>query len=260
MRSGPQRIVCLTEETTEWLYLLGEQHRIVGISAYTVRPPEAKETKPVVSAFISGSVSKIQGLKPDLVVGFSDIQGELAKTLIQEGLNVLVFNQRSIEEIFQVMETVAAIVHQSQRGAQLIGQMRQKISGMQVRAASLKKRPRVFFQEWDDPLITTIRWVSEAIEIVGGEDCFSERRVCAMAKDRIVDANEVAARNPDLIIGSWCGKAVDFDWIKQKSEWAQVPAVKNNRLYEIDSAEILQPGPALFLSGLDRLSEIITSF
>jgi len=260
MLRGPQRIVCLTEETTEWLYLLGEQERIVGISAYTVRPPEAKETKPVVSAFISGSVSKIQELKPDLVVGFSDIQGELAKKLIEAGLNVLIFNQRSIEEIFQVMETVASLVHQSERGAQLMSQMRQKISAMQVRAAALKRRPRVFFQEWDEPIITTIRWVSEAIEIVGGEDCFTERRVCAMAKDRIVDAGEVATRQPDLIIGSWCGKAVDFDWIRNKPEWSQIPAVKNNRLFEIDSAEILQPGPALFLSGLDRLSEIITSF
>lgn len=260
MLKGPQRIVCLTEETTEWLYLLGEESRIVGISAYTVRPERAKKEKPVVSAFISGSVSKICALKPDLVVGFSDIQGNLAKQLIEAGLNVMVFNQRSIEEIFSVMETVAGLVGKSHRAEVLISEMRARIEAIHKNAAKRAYRPKVFFQEWDEPIISAIRWVSEAIEIAGGEDIFAETRLSSLAKDRIVTAEAVRERNPDLILGSWCGKPMDFNWIKTKPEWKKVSAVENEKIFEIDSAVILQPGPALFLEGIDRLSEAITSF
>jgi iron complex transport system substrate-binding protein len=260
MLKGPQRIVCLTEETTEWLYLLGQEHRIVGISAYTVRPEQAKTEKPVVSAFISGSLPKILALKPDLVVGFSDIQGNLAKQLIEAGLNVMVFNQRSIDEIFSVMETMAAIVGQTIRAENLISEMRAKLESMERQSAKRSLKPKVFFQEWDEPIISAIRWVSEAIEIAGGQDVFAETRSSSLAKDRIVSAEAVRERNPDLILGSWCGKPMDFDWIRAKPEWKDVSAIKNERLYEIDSAVILQPGPALFLEGIDRLSEAITSF
>jgi iron complex transport system substrate-binding protein len=260
MLKGPQRIVCLTEETTEWLYLLGQEHRIVGISAYTVRPEQAKTEKPVVSAFVSGSLPKILALKPDLVVGFSDIQGNLAKQLIEAGLNVMVFNQRSIDEIFSVMETMAGIVGQASRAENLISEMRAKLELIERQSTKRPHRPKVFFQEWDEPIISAIRWVSEAIEIAGGRDIFAETRSSSLAKDRIVSAEAVRERNPDLILGSWCGKPMDFDWIRAKHEWKNVSAIKNKKIYEIDSAVILQPGPALFLEGLDRLSEAITSF
>lgn len=253
--TGPQRIVCLTEETCEWLYLLGEERRIVGISAYTVRPARARREKPKVSTFLSGNVKKIKALKPDLVVGFSDIQADLAQKLIKEGLNVLVTNQRSLPEITETLRLVANLVGQQARGEKLIRDWEKKLHRIRKSVAG-KKKPRVFFQEWDDPVITAIGWVAELIHICGGKNIF-EGKSHPMAKDRIVDLSAVAKGRPEVIIGSWCGKRVDFEWIRTRTELANTPAVKNGRVFEIDSADILQPGPALFLDGVDRLYEAI---
>lgn len=255
MSASPRRIVCLTEETTELLYLLGEEARIVGISAYTVRPPEAARDKPKVSAFIKGNIRRIRALEPDLVIGFSDIQAQLAAELIQAGLNVLVLNQRSLEEIFSAMELVARLVERPREGAALVAEWRSALDAARARAQG-RPRPRVFFQEWDDPIICGIRWVSELIEIVGGDDCFADRRG-ALAKDRIVTAAEVAVARPDAIIGSWCGKPVDFAWVRGKPEWQGAPALARDALYEIDSSIILQPGPALFTDGIAALARCI---
>lgn len=253
--TGPQRIVCLTEETCEWLYLLGEERRIVGISAYTVRPARAAREKPRVSAFLSGNIKKIKALKPDLVIGFSDIQADLAQKLIKEGLNVLVTNQRSLREITETLRLVANLVGQQPRGEKLIRDWEKKLGRIRKSVAG-KKKPGVFFQEWDDPVITAIGWVAELIHICGGKNIFGGKSH-AMAKDRIIDLSAVAKAKPEVIIGSWCGKPVDFEWIRTRTELADTPAVKNGRLFEIDSADILQPGPALFLDGVDRLYEAI---
>ncbi len=251
---GPRRIVCLTEETTELLYLLGEEERIVGISAYTVRPPRAKREKPVVSAFLSGSVSKIKAARPDLVVGFSDIQADLARELIAEGLPVLITNQRSIEEILGTVEWIGSLVGQGDRSRQLTDSWRARLED--VARAQKKLRPiRVFFQEWDEPCISAIRWVSELLELAGGADIFAEVRGESLARARIVEAAEVVKRQPEAVVGSWCGKPVDFDWVR--AAFASTPAVRRGALYEMDPAVILQPGPALFLSGLDQLVECI---
>lgn len=253
--AAPERIICLTEETCEWLYLLGEEKRIVGISAYTVRPARAPQEKPKVSAFISGNVKKIKSLKPDLVIGFSDIQSELAAKLIKEGLNVLVTNQRTIDEIFDTLLLVANLVGKKARGEKFIRAWRAKLQKIAARTRG-KKKPRVFFQEWDEPVITAISWVSELIAICGGHNVFGGKSH-SMAKDRIVSLADVAKARPDVIVGSWCGKPVDFNWVKTRRELAATPALKQSRIYEIDSAEILQPGPALFLDGVDRLYEAI---
>ena len=254
MSDYPHRIVCLTEETTELFYLLGEQDRIVGITAYTERPPEAKRDKPVVTAFISGSIPKIQALKPDLVIGFSDIQGDFAAELIKAGLNVLIMNQRSLDETLNAMLLLGRLVGRESETRALVNDWCGKLETIRAETAG-RPRPRIFFQEWDEPLITGIRWVSELIEIAGGEDCFAELRENPMAKDRITDVETVAARAPDAIIGSWCGKPVDYDWVREK--WKDTKAVRENRLYEIPSEIILQPGPALFLDGIDALKKYI---
>ncbi len=256
----PERIVCLTEETTELLYLLGEEDRIAGITAYTVRPERARQEKPVVSAFISGSLSKIQKLEPDLVIGFSDIQAEFARDLIKAGLNVLILNQRSIEEILNAMLLIGTIVGRREDTQRLIHDWRAAMQATKARATERitrnnGTRPRIFFQEWDEPVITGIRWVSELIEICGGEDCYGELKEASLAKDRIVSVEAVADRRPEAIVGSWCGKAVDFDWVKEK--WQATPAVRDDRLFEIHSSIILQPGPALFLEGLPAMEKIV---
>lgn len=256
-RTGPERIICLTEETCEWLYLLGESKRIVGISTYTVRPARAAKEKPKVSAFISGNVKKIKSLKPGLVVGFSDIQADLAQKLIKEGLNVLVTNQRSIAEIFATLQMVAALVGKEARGKKLIAAWRAKLHRIAHRTRG-KTCPRVFFQEWDEPVISAIGWVSELIEICGGQNVFAGK-AGAMAGERIVTLDAVAKAKPEVIVGSWCGKPVDFDWLRSRPELATTPALLHNRLAEIDSAVILQPGPALFVDGVDRLYEAIWS-
>lgn len=258
----PERIICLTEETTELFYLLGVQDKIVGVTAYTVRPPQAKKEKPIVSSFISGNLPKIKNLNPDLIIGFSDIQHELASKLIKEGLNVLITNQRSLEEIFQTMYLLGTIVDKRKETEILIQSWKQKLKEIQTRCEkriqeNANQKPKIFFQEWDEPIITGIRWVSELIAICGGEDIFQEKQNSSLAKDRIVSLEDVSARNPDIIIGSWCGKPMDKNWIKTREQWSNIKAVQENAIIEIDSSIILQPGPALFLEGIDQLEKSI---
>ena len=253
--ASPERIVCLTEETCEWLYLLGEERRIVGISAYTVRPERARKEKPRVSAFLTGNIRKIKSLNSDLVIGFSDIQADLAAKLIKEGLNVLITNQRTLAEIEHTLMLVARLVGKETTAAKLIKSWHKKIEAIRELVAGKKTR-KVFFQEWDEPVISAITWVSELITICGGENIFANQ-ASSMARDRIVSLSAVKRLKPDVIIGSWCGKPVDFDWIRSRPELAKIPAVLNNELYEIDSAEILQPGPALYLTGIDRIFSAI---
>ncbi|WP_039940040.1 cobalamin-binding protein [Leptospira noguchii] len=255
---GPKRIICLTEETTELLYLLGVEERIVGISAYTVRPLRAKEEKPKVSAFINGNVKRIKELKPDLVIGFSDIQSALAKDLIAEGLNVLVTNQRTILEIFDTLSLLGSIVGKGNETQKLIEGWKRKLDEIE-RVYSSRSQPSVFFQEWDEPIITGISWVSELITLSGGKDCFEHLKTKSLAKDRIVCAADVAKANPDVYIGSWCGKPMNFEWVQKHPDWQNVNAILNHKVYELDPSIILQPGPALFEEGIDQLVKLIHS-
>jgi iron complex transport system substrate-binding protein len=258
---GPQRIVCLTEETTEWLYLLGQEARIVGISGYTVRPRRAREEKPKVSAFLSAKIDKILDLRPDCVFGFSDLQADIAAELIRKGVQVTVFNQRSVEEIFSMLYQVAAIVGQVERGLELLEKMRARLLAIEHAARALPRRPKVFFEEWDEPHISAIRWVSELVGIAGGDDCFPELAVQSLGRDRIIgDGAEIARRNPDIIIGSWCGKKFRPEKVAARPGWEGVNAVKNGQLFEIKSADILQPGPAALTDGVEQLHRIITEW
>lgn len=258
MNYGPQRIVCMTEETTEWLYLLGEESRIVGISGYTVRPPRARAEKPRVSAFLSAKIDKILELRPDCVFGFSDLQADIAAELIRKGVQVTVFNQRSIAEIFSMMYQVAAMVGQAERGLQLMQLMQDRLAAIAQAAAGLKRRPRVFFEEWDEPHISAIAWVSELLGVAGGDDCFPELARMAMGKDRIIaDGAQIIERNPDIIIGSWCGKKFRPEKVAARPGWENVNAVKNGQLFEIKSADILQPGPAALTDGVEQLHRIV---
>ena len=255
---GPQRIVCLTEETTEWLYLLGEERRIVGISGYTVRPRRAREEKPKVSAFLSAKLDKITDLQPDCVFGFSDLQADIAAALIRRGIQVTVFNQRSVEEIFSMLYQVAAMVGQPARGLELIEGMRQGLQRIAQAANALPRRPRVFFEEWDVPHISAIRWVSELIGIAGGDDCFPELAQKSLGKDRIIaTGEEIVQRDPDIIIGSWCGKKFRAEKVAARPGWQDVAAVRNKQLFEIKSADILQPGPAALTDGVAQLHRIV---
>lgn len=257
----PQRIICLTEETTEWLYLLGQAHRIVGISGYTVRPKIARAEKPRVSAFTSAKIDKILALKPDCVFGFSDLQADIAAALIRHGVQVTVFNQRSVEEIFSMLYQVAAMVGEAEQGLQRISQMQSHLQSLRQTANGFARRPRVYFEEWDDPPISAIRWVSELIGIAGGDDCFPELAVQSLGKDRIIaDPLEVVRRQPDIIIGSWCGKKFRPPWVAAREGWASVPAVVDHQLFEIKSADILQPGPAALTDGVDQLHRIISQW
>ncbi len=258
MSYGPQRIVCLTEETTEWLYLLGQEQRIVGVSGYSVRPPRVRQEKPRVSAFLTAKVDKILALQPDCVFGFSDLQADIAATLIRHGVQVTVFNQRSIEEIFSMLFQVAAMVNQSERGLALINGMRAGLQQMQQTVAHLlaqgARRPKVYFEEWDSPQISAIRWVSELIGVAGGDDCFAELGQQALGRDRIIaDPLQVVQRNPDIIFGSWCGKHFRSELVAARSGWQAVAAVQAQQLFAIPSAEILQPGPAALTDGVAQL-------
>lgn len=258
---GPQRIVCLTEEPTEWLYLLGEERRIVGISGYTVRPPRAREEKPKVSAYLSAKIDKIVELRPDCVIGFSDLQADIAAQLIKRGIQVTIFNQRSVAEIFSMMYQLAAMVGQVERGFALIQTMQQRLLAIEQAAAGLKRRPRIFFEEWYDPHISAIAWVSELIGIAGGDDCFPELAAKAMGKDRIIaDGSEIVRRNPDIIFGSWCGRKFRPAHVLARPGWRDVNAVKNGQLFEIKSSEILQPGPAALTDGVEQLHRIIMAW
>ena len=258
---GPQRIVCLTEEPTEWLYLLGEERRIVGISGYTVRPPRAREEKPKVSAYLSAKIDKIVDLRPDCVVGFSDLQADIAAQLIKRGIQVTIFNQRSVAEIFSMMYQLAAMVGQVDRGLALIRQMQQRLLDIEKAAARLTRRPRVFFEEWHDPHISAIAWVSELVGIAGGDDCFPELAKEPMGKGRIIaDGLEIVRRAPDIIFGSWCGKKFRPELVTARPGWENVPAIKNKQLFEIKSSEILQPGPAALTDGVEKLHCVITDW
>ncbi|MGA8393677.1 MAG: cobalamin-binding protein [Burkholderiaceae bacterium] len=255
---GPQRIVCLTEETTEWLYLLGEQTRIVGISGYTVRPRRAREEKPKVSAFLSAKIDKILALQPDCVFGFSDLQADIAAALIRHGVQVTVFNQRSVAEIFSMLYQVAAMVGQVEKGLALIEGMRAGLQAIEAQAARLPRRPRVFFEEWDEPHISAIRWVSELLGLAGGDDCFPELAKESLGKNRIIaSGDEIVRRNPDIIIGSWCGKKFRPQKVAARPGWQAVNAVRNGQLFEIKSADILQPGPAALTDGVAQLHRIV---
>lgn len=254
----PERIICLTEETTEILYLLGEQDRIVGISGFTVRPPQARKEKPKVSAFTSARLDKILALKPDLVLGFSDLQADIAAQLVRQGLNVMIFNQRSVAEIFKMIRMVAALTGATDKAEQWISNTKLDIQRLAEDNGTLERRPRIYFEEWHEPMISGIRWVSELIEMAGGEDCFGELSRHAHAKHRIIaNPDEVIARNPDIIIGSWCGRKFRPEHVRSRPGWQAINAVRNQQLFEIKSPDILQPGPAALTDGLHQLRDII---
>jgi len=252
---GPRRIVCLTEEPTEILYTLGEGDRVVGISAYTVRPPEAR-SKPVVSAFVGGSVERIQALDPDLVIGFSDIQAELASQLIAAGLDVLVFNQRSLQEILDVIVAVGSLVGRGDEARAFCDTVLADLDALAARVAG-RPRPRVYFEEWDDPTICGIRWVSELIDRAGGEDVFADRAHGALARDRFVSAEDIVAAAPDMVLASWCGKPFDREAFLARPGFADLPAARAGRIHEIDSSIILQPGPACLTDGIRTLERLL---
>ncbi|MGE5638870.1 MAG: cobalamin-binding protein [Clostridia bacterium] len=254
----PERIVCLTEETTETLYLLGEERRIVGISGYTVRPPRARREKPKVSSFLNAKQEKILELKPDLVLGFSDLQADIAKDLAKAGLNVVVFNQRSVDEILGVIQMVSALVGVPEKGGALVSRLEQGLNDLRRESKKLPYRPRVYFEEWDEPMISGIRWVSELVEIAGGRDVFPEKSREQDAKGRIIeDAMEVVRRDPQVIIGSWCGKKFRPERVAARPGWEAISAVRHGELHEIKSSEILQPGPAALSDGVARIAAII---
>ena len=253
----PERIVCLTEETVETLYLLGEQDRIVGISGYCVRPPEARRDKPRVSAFTSANVSKILDLRPDIVLSFSDLQAKIVAALIRRGVAVHAFNQRTITEIIDMIHLLGALVGAADRAQRLADELEAGIADSRRRAKQLRQRPLVYFEEWDEPMISGIAWVSELIEAAGGTDIFADRAAGKSAKERIVTAAEVIARQPEIIIGSWCGKKFRPEKVAARPGFGGIPAVRNGALYEIKSPLILQPGPAALINGLKALQSII---
>jgi iron complex transport system substrate-binding protein len=254
--SYPERIVCLTEETTETLYLLGEEHRIVGISGFTVRPPRARREKPKVSAFTSAKIDRIVALQPDLVLGFSDLQADIAADLIRAGIEVHVFNHRSVGEILRMIATLGGMVGCSARATDLVAELTAGVEAVRMSAAQMPRRPRVYFEEWDEPQISGIRWVSELIGIAGGDDVFPELARESLGKNRIIaDPLEVVRRAPQVIFGSWCGKKFRPEGVAARAGWADVPAVRDGHLYEIKSSIILQPGPAALTDGLRELHE-----
>jgi iron complex transport system substrate-binding protein len=255
----PERIVCLTEETVETLYLLGEERRIVGISGYVVRPPRARREKPRVSAFTSADIPKIVALKPDLVLTFSDLQADIAAALIKSGIDVHAFNQRSVAEILDMIRTLGALVGAAERAGSLARQLADGLAQAQDRAARLARKPKVYFEEWDDPMISGIGWVSELIATAGGIDIFADRATCKAATDRIVAAQDVIARMPDIIVGSWCGKKFRPEKVLARPGFDALPAVQRGAVHEIKSPLILQPGPAALTDGLAALERIIAS-
>ena len=259
MTRFPKRIVCLTEETTETLYLLGQGDRIVGVSGYTVRPPEAR-TKPKVSAFISAKFDTIEALKPDLVLAFSDLQADLAAELVRRGLNVVVFNQRSVAEILQMIAMLGGLVGCQREAEQLADLLTADLDRIRDAAARFPQRLRVFFEEWDAPLISGIRWVEELVEIAGGAPIFPELAGASLAKDRIVDPAQVARRDPQVIFASWCGKKMKKATIQSRPGWDAVSAVRDDRIFEIKSSCILQPGPASLTDGVRQIHDRLSSY
>ena len=255
----PERIVCLTEETTETLYLLGEERRIVGISGYTVRPPRARREKPRVSAVLNARNDKILELEPDLVLGFSDLQADIARDLAKAGLNVVLFNQRSVEEILSMILMLASMIGANEKGSALVRRLEEGLEEIRASAARLPRRPRVYFEEWDEPMISGIRWVSELIDVAGGNAVFREKSTAQAASGRIVTSGEVLAKAPEVIIGSWCGKKFRPERVAARPGWDALPAVTAGELHEIKSSEILQPGPAALTDGVRRLHTIIAA-
>jgi iron complex transport system substrate-binding protein len=254
----PSRIVCLTEETTEALYLLGEERRIVGISGFTVRPPRARKEKPRVSAFTSAKLDRIVALEPDLVLGFSDLQADIAAELIRRGIEVHVFNQRSIADILRMLRTLGGMVGCEARTSSLVAELEAGLDVIRATAARLPRRPRVYFEEWDEPQISAIHWVSELIAAAGGDDVFPELATQSLGRDRIVvDPLEVVRRAPDLIFGSWCGKKFNPRAVAARPGWQDVPAVRDGELHEVKSSIILQPGPAALTDGVRELHRVI---
>jgi iron complex transport system substrate-binding protein len=256
MTRYPSRIVCLTEETTETLYLLGQGDRVVGVSGYTIRPPEARR-KPKVSAFINAKFDKIEALKPDLVLAFSDLQADLCAELVRRGMNVVVFNQRSVAEILQMIAMLGGLIGCQQEAERLAARLTSGLDGIRESAARFPTRLRVFFEEWDEPLISGIRWVEELVAIAGGEPIFPELSNAGLAKDRVVDPREVARRDPQVIFASWCGKKVSKAAIRSRPGWDATRAVRDDRIFEITSTDILQPGPASLTDGVRRMHEIL---
>jgi iron complex transport system substrate-binding protein len=254
----PERIICLTEETTEALYLMEEDHRIIGISAYTMRPERARKEKTKVSAYITARTEKILELKPDLVLAFSDMQADIVADLIKEGIQVHCFNHRSISETLQMIRTLSGLIGQPEKGIKLVADLQSNLTRIKQEADKLPTRPKVYFEEWFDPIITGIGWVSELIEIAGGIDCYSEFSKQSLAKNRIVaDANDVITKQPDIYIASWCGRKFDEEKVTSRAGWQEIPAIKNGDIFEINSTDILQPGPAALTDGVNQLADII---
>ncbi|HEX4826328.1 MAG TPA: cobalamin-binding protein [Candidatus Polarisedimenticolaceae bacterium] len=256
MSGFPERIVCLTEETTETLYRLGQGDRIVGVSGYTVRPPEAR-SKPKVSAFISANLDKIESLRPDLVLAFSDLQADIAAALVRRGMTVMVFNQRSVAEILQMIRALGGLVGCPGEAECLAGELESGIAAIRRSAGVFPRRLRVFFEEWDAPLISGIRWVEELVSIAGGDPVFPELARAALARDRIVESEEVVRRDPEVVFASWCGKKVRKTRICDRPGWNTVSAVRHGRIFEIKSTYILQPGPASLSEGLRQLHALL---
>lgn len=256
-----ERIVCMTEETTEVLYALGEDRRIVGISGFTVRPARARKEKPKVSAFTSAKIDRILDLKPDLVLGFSDLQADIAADLIRRGISVHVFNQRSVDDIFTMIRMLGGLIGCQAKTESYVAELHAGIDRVRASTSDSKRRPRIYFEEWDSPNISAIRWVSELIDIAGGDDCFPELAAEALGKNRIIaDPLEIVRRQPDIVIGSWCGKKFRPERVAEREGWHDVPAVRNGDLFEVKSALILQPGPAALTDGLQALASIIRSW
>jgi iron complex transport system substrate-binding protein len=255
----PQRIVCLTEEPTEVLYALGEEARIVGISGFTVRPPRARREKPKVSAFTSAKVDAILALRPDLAIGFSDIQADIAQALIRRGVEVWIANHRTVQGILAYVRRLGALVGKAMQADTYSAELEADVERVRARAARLPRRPRVYFEEWDDPMISAIGWVSELIGIAGGEDIFPERAACALGRDRILaEPAEVIRRAPDIVIGSWCGKKFRPERVAARPGWEAIAAVRDGELHEVKSPIILQPGPAALTDGLEALHRIVS--
>ena len=254
--SYPRRIVCLTDETTETLYLLGEGDRVVGVSGYTVRPPEARR-KPRVSAYLTAKYEKLEALRPDLILAFSDLQANIVNDLIRRGHTVVTFNQRSVGEILQMIRMLGGLIGCGPRAEALASRLEAGLGEIRAAAARLPRRPRVFFEEWDDPLISGIQWVEELVEVAGGDPIFPDLRHAKLGRERVVSPDAVIARDPEVIVASWCGKAVRTATIAARPGWGGVSAVRNGRIHEIKSAYILQPGPAALTDGVRQLHDVI---
>jgi len=255
----PRRIVCLTEESVETLYLLGEERRIVGVSAFVKRPAETKNLKKV-SAFTSANIPKVLELNPDLILGFSDIQKDIAKDLIGEGANVFIANHRSLEETLDYILMLGRMVGKTQEAIELVEKFREKIESCKQFAEGLSIKPKIHLEEWDEPLISGIQWFAEVVELCGGELCFPEKSRSSLAKDRYLTHGEVIEVNPDIIFGCWCGKPVDIPSIAAREGYAEINAVKNNEIFELEPEIFLQPGPAPFVDGLDIMRQHIENW